>query len=418
MTAKDPQGCMPTCACAISSPATALQLPRRRALLGALAAWCALPSASAQDDLLDPSKLGTSSKSSSSGSPASAPGVGHAPQDPARGRDMAGSVVVALDGLARAAASRSEDIARLDKEAADLVARLSKYNADKAAKLDEYRQGLFCSGCGKTKSEILAVGDTFPHPGQSVIRATQAQIAAKEREMQAPIDRAVRELEGNRTKRKALGQELDEIFVQVNAGLNLWNTSLAFEKNQLQWALQDAEERYRRERRKLEDSINAPKAAAKTASQAGAADPKARQRLQGSLDQLDSKFRSEQGRGKTALGRAAAHAERERVLLNEFLARGKLAQLTTLLATIAYPSPSADFVDLGGKFRMGRFNPEGHGEILPSVESFINAFRQIPGFGGLGATPPATRAGNKVDDTVKDLLNCLPEDGGKCKAQK
>lgn len=389
MSAKEPQGRIRACSCATCAPATARPLPRRRVLLAALAGWCVSPSALAQDDLLDPSRLGTPAKPLSNGAPVSTPGAGRA-AEPARGRDMAGSVVVALDGLTRAAASRSEDVARLDKEASELVARLSRLNADKAAKLDEYRQGLFCSGCGKTKSEILAVGDTFPHPGQSVIRATQAQIAAKEREMQAPIDRAVRELDGNRTKRKVLGQELDEIFEQINAGLSLWNTSLAFEKNLLHRAMQEAEDRYRQ----------------------------ARQRPQGALAQLDSKFKSEQARGNTALGRAAAHAEREREVLNGFLARGKLAQLTTLLATIAYPSPSADFAALGGHFRMGRFNPEGHGEVLTSVESFINAFRQIPAFGGgLGGTPPAARAA-KIDDTVKDLLNCLPEDGGRCKAQK
>lgn len=42
--------------------------------------------------------------------------------------------------------------------------------------LDEMRHGEFCTGCGRTRSDILAHGEPFPHPGQQVRPATPEEL--------------------------------------------------------------------------------------------------------------------------------------------------------------------------------------------------------------------------------------------------
>ena len=67
-----------------------------------------------------------------------------------------------------------EKLKRLKKELSDLL-------SEKGLVLEDYRQGYFCSGCGKSRSQF-APGETFPHAGQKIVPATNEQIAAKEKE--------------------------------------------------------------------------------------------------------------------------------------------------------------------------------------------------------------------------------------------
>jgi hypothetical protein len=64
----------------------------------------------------------------------------------------------------------------------------------KTIQMADYRAGLFCSGCNQTKTQILAKNEPFPHAGQQIIKPTPEQIAAKDRELQGPIDRIEGEL--------------------------------------------------------------------------------------------------------------------------------------------------------------------------------------------------------------------------------
>lgn len=57
----------------------------------------------------------------------------------------------------------------------------------KDCELNELRKGLFCTGCGKTRSQILATGSQFPHPGQRIRKATPEEIDAKRTEWDAKI---------------------------------------------------------------------------------------------------------------------------------------------------------------------------------------------------------------------------------------
>lgn len=67
---------------------------------------------------------------------------------------------------------------------ADENRRKSGEAQEEANKLDrqyrsarrEYEEGLFCSGCGQTRSQLLAKGERFPHPGETAVPATQKQL--------------------------------------------------------------------------------------------------------------------------------------------------------------------------------------------------------------------------------------------------
>lgn len=72
-------------------------------------------------------------------------------------------------------ASALEDLEkRLERNRVEL----KKLEAEKEAAVEEMRKGLFCSGCNQTRTQILAKGDTFPHPGQRSVPATPAQVKA------------------------------------------------------------------------------------------------------------------------------------------------------------------------------------------------------------------------------------------------
>jgi hypothetical protein len=90
------------------------------------------------------------------------------------------------------------DFARNKQALADLnpktsSAKVDALRAEKEADLAEFRSGQFCSGCGLTRSQILAKGERFPHPGQEIVMPTQAQIDARAGSWDARIDVAEQE---------------------------------------------------------------------------------------------------------------------------------------------------------------------------------------------------------------------------------
>ena len=351
--------------------------------------------ARADDDLLDPDRIGASRKSAERNGllgavPSAAESSRRAVGEPGStggtpgsgGRSMAVSVVAAIDSLTRALAELVKSVRRLDGEAASLASQITQLRGDMDSKLEEYRQGLFCSGCGHTKSEILAKGESFPHAGQTVIKATDAQIAAKQAEMQAPIDRASRELEGNRKTRKKTMDERDEAISQIDPGLSLWRTGVSADVDQIAMGETRAAAAYASQRKQADAQRGKLRAAllhptgsdlANMRSELVMWDDIARR-----LDAQRDEGRRRAHDGLTEAGRAAA-IERNR--LAEFLGRDAVREVVSTTVSVGLNSPVFGVDALGVKFRMGSFDVARHDEVLPSVRTFVNEFKRSGGGG-------------------------------------
>ncbi|TDM04897.1 MAG: hypothetical protein C4K60_20900 [Ideonella sp. MAG2] len=363
----------------------------------------AAPLARAQSphDLLDPSVLLRKPSHPSAPTGAELPlaevSLGH-------GLSMADSVAGSLDGLTAAAAARVNESARLNRLIDEAQAKLRRAIEVMAETMADYRQGLFCSGCGKTKTEILKAGDTFPHPGQQILRPTLAQIAAKEREMQQPVDRAQSELKELVAKRDKNAAEREEALAKMEAGLALWNTSLAYERQAIEWRLRQSERAYNADRQTLDH----------TAAQVAGTTPEAtreRDRIRQARATLEKRQRQSRDDIAAAQSRLAASAADQQRRIDSFLARDPLPRVFSGAANITpYFLPNASFNDLGGLFRMGDFNVARNGETLARVEAFIAAFRRLPAVPAAPVPPADGTTQQKVKDVLKELLACDPED--------
>lgn len=96
---------------------------------------------------------------------------------------------------AKARRENQETHRRLDADLAKQRQKISASLDEYADKRAEYLAGNFCSGCGKTRSEILATESEFPHPNQVVRSATPAELERLKTEYDRRIaqerDRAV-----------------------------------------------------------------------------------------------------------------------------------------------------------------------------------------------------------------------------------
>lgn len=92
----------------------------------------------------------------------------------------------------------------IDAKIADLRSKIPALIAEKLDTLQEMAQGLFCSGCMQTRSQILAKGEEFPHSGQHIVPATPEMLAQKEAEFDQKISDAKRELDDLQRQRNQL----------------------------------------------------------------------------------------------------------------------------------------------------------------------------------------------------------------------
>ena len=390
------------CSCQVATGSGGFNtVANRRRALGLFTALLVTPVARAQatSDLLDPSVLNRKA-SNHTGPDGQVPAAANT--GTGVGLTMAESVAASLDGLTSAAAARVTELDRLQKLSDDTQRGLQAAIALKEETMDDYRRGLFCSGCGKTKTEILKVGDTFPHPGQQIVRPTQEQIDAKEREMQAPIDRATRELQDLQARRRKTTAERDEALDQILAGLALWNTSLAFERQSIEHRLQLADLAYQADRAALDS------AAARLVGAAPAVQLE-RDKLRDARIALEKRQRGVRADGAAAQARVSDRGVEHQQRIEQFLARKPLPRVLSASATItAYVHPTASFNALGGLYRMGDFNAAHSGEALARVETFIATFRKLP---ALPTSPQPSGTGNpKLKDLLKELLACEPDD--------
>lgn len=293
--------------------------------------------------------------------------------DIARSRNMAESTLGAVESLAAEALRTLDKVERLKREAAELRAKVADLERTRDERLPEIREGLFCSGCGHTRSEILARGESFPHPGQHVVRPTPEAFAAKVAELQRPIDQAREALRGREKDLAQARDLLEEILDQLQCGVRFWCTAATCESaliqsdgdarlSTLEASRRAAEEEVRRLR------LSSPRRAAgaegklRTAEQRSAAAERAlrqeRQALQGRL----------------AVAARIRRAESER--LDRALDRGRLPSVLQLSGDFRPMSPTASQGELGGDFHMGALSGRlGGGAPVASVEHLIHTFR-------------------------------------------
>jgi len=388
-------------------------VPSRRRSLGWLAGLVGTASGLSADALADDGLLDPSQVFRRPATPDAAPRTGRSDSSHAPGyaRSMADAVVDSMNSLTRAGADRAAEVERLARRIAQLGPELASLRQKMESVLDEYRRGEFCSGCGKTKSEILAAGQTFPHSGQTVIRATPEQIATKEREMQAPIDRAGKELTDDQARRIKALAEREEALAQIDAGLCLWTTSISFETLLIDAQERQVEAGYKADKDKIEQQISAARLIKSAPGDTRAA--ATIRGLSGQLTQLGSQRSSRLRDIQAARTAAASHSSHDEDALNDFLSRGALKTLNVSQVRAGFVSQSTGFNGLGGMYRMGAFDAAHSGETLPRVEGFIADFRQGPASPGR-VQPTPRPAADTLRDKLKELLKCDPAQDADC----
>jgi hypothetical protein len=370
------------------------QCPNRRQALGLfLGLLAGAPAANAADDLLDPLQLGRGARRATAGSDTT-PRLRRHAELQVQGRGMASATVGTLETLTRVGADLVAQELRLLAQLKALGERLDRLSTDMAQQLAEYRDGLFCSGCNRTKSDIERNGERFPHPGHRIIQPTAEQIAAKERELKRPVDSTARDLEAAKAKRKRCLDEREQVLLQIDAGLALWRTSLSFEQTALLMDAQQDEARYRSDRAKADEQVNklgmaASRAALQAAASTGkpgaeAAAAQAKQLKaelqfwQETLRDLEQRRGAELRRAQQEMAQATSAAQQESERLNGYLQRDGLRQVLSAVATPSLMAPTAGFNDLGGLYRQGNHDPARHDEVLPSVKDFVTRFQALP----------------------------------------
>lgn len=126
--------------------------------------------------------------------------------------------------------------------------RQSELEAEKEQAINELRHGQFCSGCMQTRSQILAKGEQFPHPGQRVIyaSATPAQMDAKRREYDGYIDNAKAREAGAYQEAAAAAQRKQTAAENVVRGFARWRTAMLAEDEARAKAWEGAVATYKR----------------------------------------------------------------------------------------------------------------------------------------------------------------------------
>lgn len=155
--------------------------------------------------------------------------------------NMASNTYSAVMGLISSAASSSKAFDEQDAKYKKFKNLFEKAVADKNDKMAEYRAGLFCSGCGQTKSQILSKGEQFPHPGMTIIKPTAQQIA----DFEAKLNKIIEEYKANRDSAKAplddMKGKAQATFNQIKHGIELWRVASNFARkianyNDMQYA--------------------------------------------------------------------------------------------------------------------------------------------------------------------------------------
>ena len=137
------------------------------------------------------------------------------------GRNGSARALEALKVIARKLDDLSVALktAKAEREAA--VAERDKREAQNEQFLEEYRNGQFCSGCKKFRSQF-APGETFPHSGQVVLRPTAEEIEEKVEEFRRELRPFEERAERLTAQIAALEKRVKPILDQLHMGKIFW----------------------------------------------------------------------------------------------------------------------------------------------------------------------------------------------------
>ncbi len=384
----------------------------RRTVMAALVTLPALGTSPAwAQDLLDPTRL----RSSRVGTEALATRSNRPPGwlGPEYARDMASSVTSAILSLVRAYGATADQIGKLQAEEKQLTDKLNEAIRNKEAILDEYRQGLFCSGCGRTKSDIISKGEQFPHSGQTIIKPTPEQIAAKERELQQGIDRLAQQLRDAKAKLAKLSPDIDAIRSQLFEGMGLWRTATSMERGIIRQEFAFDAQDYVQQRTVISrqiDTVIREAAAAQTipAFQACIADART---WSDALAKCEDRHADDRGRMMTGLTNNDNSAQRQTAsvqstaneVASKITAFGLAGYLNILTTLMGRGSDGTSIAGAGYTFRMGKYDAAGFGEILPRVAEFISRASSLVIGTAPGYNMPASQELAKLDRALAQV---------------
>lgn len=152
---------------------------------------------------------------------------------------LSGYLVKRRHEAALAAIDRG-DFAKIDKEVAETNKKLAALKAERRTAIAEMIQGLFCSGCNRTRSDILSKGEQFPHPGQKIIKATQAQINAKVAEFDRREAALKNQLKSLADRRKTATVRWRQRLIDTQAAVTRTGDALTNARNARSSAVMDA----------------------------------------------------------------------------------------------------------------------------------------------------------------------------------
>ena len=119
----------------------------------------------------------------------------------------------------------------LESKISRLRADIRKLEGEREAALDEMRQGLFCSGCMKTRAQIVASGDTFPHQGQRSIPASPEQIKQCEDTYDGRLDPLRQQLKTAQNDERQRLSDLQAAHHALNVQIPAYHRDIAQEQD-------------------------------------------------------------------------------------------------------------------------------------------------------------------------------------------
>lgn len=409
-----------------------------RLVSGALAAGLLLGIVTARgaSDLLDPAKIG--SRPAAAKTLPSAPTMGASltrteggsGRQPSFARDMAASVVANLDSLTTRGAALLQERAKRQSDLEDLDSKRRELIRNKDDEMEDYRRGLFCSGCNRTKRDIESkegVG-RFPHTGERIIKPTQEQIDAKERALQAPIDRAAAEMVQGERRIKEMKAFIDEVLDQIDVGIQLWSVAVQFEGRLIHRLEREHIAANRTAKQKIEPRLDVLNAELRRLENA---QPRDNQRIataladrkswQVALERLGDERRARRRQHGDLLMQADLTARDEAARINGFVVRGSLSLYLSPMAVASMTNLFGTGLNRAGDFRLGESTPERRGDTVASVQEFVQNFvrtssERSPTLGTpeqLPTVPPGPM--ERARHQLKDLLE--PGPGEKTKSK-
>ncbi|MFZ5494411.1 MAG: hypothetical protein ACOZE5_03620 [Verrucomicrobiota bacterium] len=222
------------------------------------------------------------------------------PQEIAKARDAWNGDSKRIAELLRILREQVGILAPLEKELAAARKELAALMAEKAQALEDLRNGAFCTGCNRTRSELLAKGEGFPHPGQQSRPATPEELARAENDYDARIGRLRARVNDLENRFKAAKSKLDNAHHELNVTIPRYHKDLLAERDlrMREWSAE-----WEEFDRQLDSLQQAAEAAAKAVKQAQGGDAaeaaEMNLRIQGrQLDETAAKARAAEGRAR------------------------------------------------------------------------------------------------------------------------